>query len=76
MGKLDDAFFSNIPPDDTVKLVFNLSQGDDARGSWNSEPDLDYVEHPEPERGMPLLPNNPDDEGHVAKPTSKHRAKS
>jgi hypothetical protein len=27
MGKLDDPFFGNIPPDETVKLVFNLSQG-------------------------------------------------
>ena len=26
MGKLDDPFFGNIPPDETVKLVFNLSQ--------------------------------------------------
>jgi Mn-containing catalase len=76
MGKLDDAFFGNIPPDDTVKLVFNLSQGEDARGPWNSEPDFDYVEHPEPEGGMPLPPNNPDDEGNASKPTSKHRAKS
>jgi Mn-containing catalase len=25
MGKLDDPMFGNIPPDDTVKLVFNLS---------------------------------------------------
>jgi Manganese containing catalase len=26
MGKLDDPFFGNIPPDETVKLVFNLSR--------------------------------------------------
>ena len=26
MGKLDDPFFGNIPPDETVKLVFNLSK--------------------------------------------------
>jgi Mn-containing catalase len=25
MGKLDDPFFGNIPPDETVKLEFNLS---------------------------------------------------
>jgi Mn-containing catalase len=25
MGKLDDPFFGSIPPDETVKLVFNLS---------------------------------------------------
>ena len=29
MGKLDDPFFGNIPPDETVKLVFNLSQDED-----------------------------------------------
>jgi Mn-containing catalase len=29
MGKLDDPFFGNIPPDETVKLVFNLFQGED-----------------------------------------------
>jgi len=27
IGKIEDPFFGNIPPDDTVKLVFNLSQG-------------------------------------------------
>src|SRR5882757_8589887 len=32
MGKLDDPMFGTIAPDDTVKLVFNLSQGEDARG--------------------------------------------
>ena len=47
MGKLDDPFFGNIPPDETVKLVFNLSQGEDERGSWNEEPDFEYVENPE-----------------------------
>ena len=54
MGKLDDPFFGNIPPDDTVKLVFNLSQGEDERGPWNEEPDFEYVENPEPEGGLPL----------------------
>ena len=37
MGKLDNPFFGNIPPDETVKLVFNLSQGEDERGPWNSQ---------------------------------------
>ena len=72
MGKLDDPFFGNIPPDDTVKLVFNLSQGEDARGPWNEKPDFDYIANPKPEGGFPLPPNNPDDEGHRA---SKARAK-
>ena len=34
MGKLDDPFFGNVLPDETVKLVFNLSQ-EDVRGPWN-----------------------------------------
>jgi Mn-containing catalase len=77
MGKLDDPFFGNIPPDDTVNLVFNLSQGEDERGPWNEEPDFDYVENPEPAGGMPPAPINPDDEGHKqvasAKPSRKSR---
>jgi hypothetical protein len=27
MGKLDDPFFGNIPPDETVKLVFKPLPG-------------------------------------------------
>jgi Mn-containing catalase len=73
MGKLDDPFFGNIPPDDTVKLVFNLSQGDDVRGPWNEAPDFDFVENPKPEGGMPPAPINPDDEGHKASPGKSHR---
>jgi Mn-containing catalase len=75
MGKLEDPFFGNIPPDDTVKLVFNLSKGDDVRGPWNEEPDFEYVANPSPEGGMPAAPVNPDDEGHkvvrLAKPARK-----
>src|ERR1700712_2428243 len=62
MGKLDDPFFGNIPPDETVKLVFNLSQGQDERGPWNEAPDFDYVASPEPQGGFPVPPVNPDDE--------------
>jgi manganese catalase len=60
MGKLDDPFFGNIPPDETVKLVFNLSQDEDVRGPWNEEPNFDYVADPHPEgaclrpRSMPM----------------------
>jgi Mn-containing catalase len=53
MGKLEDPYFGNIPPDDTVKLVFNLSQGEDARGPWNEEPLFDYADDPQPEGGFP-----------------------
>jgi Mn-containing catalase len=74
MGKLDDPFFGNIPPDETVKLVFNLSQDEDVRGAWNEEPDFDYVADPHPEGGLPLPPINGDDEGHDSR-SSKPRKK-
>ena len=69
MGKLDDPFFGNVEPDETVKLVFNLSHGEDKRGPWNEEPDFDYVEQPEPEGGFPPPPVNADDEGHSDRAT-------
>ena len=65
MGKLDDPMFGNIKPDETVKLVFNLSQGEDERGPWNEEPEFEYIEDPEPKGGMPPAPMNADDEGHA-----------
>jgi len=72
MGKLDDPFFGDIEPDETVRLVFNLSHGEDERGPWNEEPDFDFVENPEPEGDFPPAPINPDDEHHASsKPKSK-----
>ena len=68
MGKLDDPFFGNVSPDETVKLVFNLSQGQDVRGPWNEEPAFEYVADPEPEGGLPPAPVNADDEGHKPAP--------
>ena len=62
MGKLDDPMFGNVAPDDTVKLVFNLSQGEDVRGPWNEAPDFEYIADPEPQGGFPPPPVNPDDE--------------
>lgn len=61
MDRLDDAFFGNIRPDETVDIVFNLSRGEDARGPWNDE-SFKYVEKPEPQGGFPPPPVNPDDE--------------
>jgi Mn-containing catalase len=72
MGKLDDPYFGNVKPDDTVKLVFNLSQGQDERGPWNEPPDFDYVENPEPEGGFPPPPVNASDERSSA---GDHKAK-
>jgi Mn-containing catalase len=62
MGKLDDPYFGTIKPDETVDLVFNLSQGDDYRGPWNKEPKFRYEENPKPMGGLPPNPVNPDDE--------------
>jgi Mn-containing catalase len=61
MGKLTDPFFGNIQPDETVNVVYNLSQGQDARGPWNEKP-FEYKANPEPQGGFPPAPVNPDDE--------------
>jgi Mn-containing catalase len=71
MGKLDDPLFGTIKPDDTVDIVFNLSQGEDQRGPWNQEPDFRYVDHPEPQGGFPPAPVNPDDEKSGPSATNK-----
>ncbi len=75
MGKLDDPMFGNVPPDDTVDIVFNLSQGEDVRGPWNQEPDFRYIEDPTPHGGLPPAPVNADDEksagnGHTKRPAA------
>ncbi len=62
LGKLDDPMFGTIAPDETVKLVFNLSRGEDKRGPWNESPAFEYVEDPQPQGGMPPAPINPADE--------------
>lgn len=47
LGKLNDPFFGNIAPDDTVKIYYNMSSnGKDERGPWNSEPNFRYVADP------------------------------
>ncbi|WP_404790636.1 manganese catalase family protein [Altericista sp. CCNU0014] len=48
LGKLDEPFFGNIQPDETVDLYFNLSSnGDqDERGPWNSDENFEYVADP------------------------------
>jgi Mn-containing catalase len=67
MGKLDDPMFGTVQPDDTVNVVFNLSQGDDHRGPWNqgriyNGEEIEYVADPKPKGGLPPSPVNPDDE--------------
>jgi len=50
LGKLDDPFFGNVQPDETVELYYNLStdgKGKDERGPWNSEPDFEYIADPQ-----------------------------
>jgi Mn-containing catalase len=61
LGKLDDPFFGTIQPDETVNITFNLSQGEDFRGPWNSDP-LKYEADPRSSGGMPASPVNADDE--------------
>src|ERR1700722_10121426 len=65
LGKLDDAFFGTIQPDDTVEIVYNLSKGEDARGAWNEAP-FKYDANPNATGKPPASPINPDDE-HGAK---------
>jgi len=65
IGKLSDPLFGNVMPDETVKLVFNLSQGEDFRGPWNEGPEFDYIADPRPAGGLPPPPINPDDEFHA-----------
>jgi Mn-containing catalase len=73
MGKLTDPFFGTIQPDETVNVVYNLSQGQDARGPWNEAP-FEYKAHPEPEGGFPPAPVNPDDEHAKVKGAKKAKA--
>lgn len=48
LGKLDEPFFGNIQPDETVDLYFNLSSDDkkDPRGLWNSDENFEYIADP------------------------------
>jgi len=48
LGKLDDPFFGNIQPDETVDLYFNLSSNgeQDERGPWNSDQNFEYIADP------------------------------
>jgi Mn-containing catalase len=73
MGKLDDPMFGNVPPEDMVNLVFNLSQGEDARSPWNEAP-FEYITNPQPNGGLPPAPVNPDDED-LAATAKSQRAK-
>jgi Mn-containing catalase len=48
LGKLDEPFFGNVKPDETVDIYYNLSSNGqaDERGAWNSEPDFKYIAEP------------------------------
>lgn len=50
LGKLDDPFFGNIQPDETVDLYYNLSTNgqEDQRGPWNSDENFRYIANPIP----------------------------
>jgi hypothetical protein len=76
IGKLDDPFFGNIPPDETVKLVFNLSQDEDVRCPWNEEPDFDYVAIRIRKGACPRPPVNADDEGHDSRSSNPRKKRT
>ena len=72
LGKLDDAFFGTIQPDDTVEIVYNLSQGGgDARGAWNEAP-FKYIANPDATGKLPAGPINPDDEHRHGAKAARH----
>ena len=62
MGRLDDPMLGNVPPDDTVRLVFNRSHGEDVREPWNADPPSSISLILPPQGGLPAAPINPDDE--------------
>jgi Mn-containing catalase len=63
IGKLTDPFFGNVDPDNTVKLVFNLSKGvSSTQGPWNQAPTFEYIDNPTPRGREPGNPLNADDE--------------
>jgi len=69
IGKLDGPVFSvTWPPDDTVKLVFNLSQGQDERGPWNERRIFRLCRRPAAGRRLSARRRfNPDDEAEGSK---------
>lgn len=64
MGKLDDPFFGNVQPDETVDIYYNLSSDGqaDERGPWNADKDFRYIADPMAERT--------DESQHSTKPTT------
>jgi len=51
LGKLDDALFGDLKPDETVDVYFNMSSGQgDERGPWNSAPNFRFVDDPLPKQ--------------------------
>jgi Mn-containing catalase len=59
---LTTRFIVNVQADNTVRLVFDLSQGKTIRGRWNDKPEFEYVAHPEPKGGLLPAPISPDNE--------------
>jgi len=48
LGKLTEAVFGNVKPDETVNIYYHLSaNGAPQRGPWNQEPEFKYVADPE-----------------------------
>lgn len=79
LGYLTAPIFGDIPPDDTVDIYLNMSQGEpDLRGPWNQKPRFRYVADPKPHGNLPSNPTNPSDERgklHTPKLAAKLAAK-
>jgi Mn-containing catalase len=54
-----------------VEIVYNLSQGGDARGAWNEAP-FKYIANPDATGNLPAGPINPDDEHRHGAKAARH----
>ncbi len=68
LGKLNDPFFGNVPPDSTVNLYFNVSSDGQLRGPWNKSPAFQYIESPKPVGGNVAEPDGPPVRGQTRVP--------
>jgi Mn-containing catalase len=60
LGKLTEAQFGTVKPDETVNIYYNMSSNGaaDERGPWNSEPTFKYIADPLAEKGFKTTSQN------------------
>jgi len=70
LGKLTDPMFGTVQPDSTVNLYFHLSkdEGSVQRGPWNSPPNFQFIDDPQPHGGPVHDPTPP---ASAASPSNK-----